>query len=73
MIFSHHHLYQSWNMNLPHIVSEKNRFVKGRVQKARKKNAQGGEHADTGRKKRKNAKNPEQNREKALTKPWDSG
>ncbi|MBP3522664.1 MAG: hypothetical protein J6M56_03745 [Clostridia bacterium] len=37
MIFSHHHLYKSWNMNLNSIVSEKKRFVKGRKQKARKK------------------------------------
>lgn len=36
MIFSHHHLYKSWNMNLNSIVSEKKRFVKGQKRKHEK-------------------------------------
>ena len=41
VIFSHHHLYKSWNMNLNSIVSEKKRFVKGQNRK-REKNLRAG-------------------------------
>jgi len=41
VIFSHHHLYKSWNMNLNSIVSKKKRFVKGQNRK-REKNLRAG-------------------------------
>ena len=44
MIFSHHHLYKSSNMNLISIVSEKNRFVKGQ-KRTREKNLRAGREA----------------------------
>ena len=44
MIFSHHHLYKSWNMNLNSIVSKKKRFVKGQNRK-REKNLRAGREA----------------------------
>ena len=54
MIFSHHHLYKSWNMNLNSILSEKKRFVKGQKRK-REKNLRA-ERREDGRVSEKNGK-----------------